>query len=185
MELLVEALSVLHPDVDGTTEELCPRLVIRRGNEMGRKVAKWLPAVLISTQSTCSQLGHTHACTGIGSNTLHLFLLLQTLLLFLHRMHHLYVGTAEIQYITIPASAEDNINVSRQSVHCLYHSGVKNLKGEINKYSYKSKEGCWSVAQLVSQPRPVKLHFISFVSFVSILTERTPLALQISLSCGF
>lgn len=46
----MEALSVLHPDVDRMREEPGPRSVIRRGNEMGRKVAKWLPGALISTQ---------------------------------------------------------------------------------------------------------------------------------------
>lgn len=40
---------MLHPDVDRMREEPGPRSVIRRENEMGRKVAKWLPGALTSS----------------------------------------------------------------------------------------------------------------------------------------
>lgn len=73
MGLLVETLSVLHPDVDRMREEPGPRSVIRRGNEMGRKVAKWLPGALIFT------LQHTHSARlwEGGGNTFLLVSLLQ------------------------------------------------------------------------------------------------------------
>ncbi|CAB1432029.1 unnamed protein product [Pleuronectes platessa] len=48
-------IKVLHPDVARVREEPGPRPVIRRGNEMGRKVAKWLPGALLST------LQHMHS----------------------------------------------------------------------------------------------------------------------------
>lgn len=59
MGLLVETLSVLHPDVDRLREESGPRSVIRPGDEMGRKVAKWLPGALI----------HSYTCTQPGTST--------------------------------------------------------------------------------------------------------------------
>lgn len=64
------------------------------------KLPSGFQLLLFSLSSTCSQLGpaHTHACMGVGSNTLYfLFLVLQTLL-FLHCMHHLSVGTENSIY---------------------------------------------------------------------------------------
>lgn len=55
---------MLHPDVDRMREEPGPRLVIRHRNEMGRKVAKWLPGGLVALSQ-----GAAHIQSKRGINT--------------------------------------------------------------------------------------------------------------------
>lgn len=70
MELLLEVLSVLHPGADRMTEEPGLHSVIRSGDEMRRKVAKWLPGALISTLWLMhSAETSTHTLEKVGRNT--------------------------------------------------------------------------------------------------------------------
>lgn len=143
------------------------------------KLPSGFQLLLFSLSSTCSQLGpaHTHACMGVGSNTLYfLFLVLQTLL-FLHCMHHLSVGTENSIYkYSSVCWGQDQCE---QTVSSLSTTVEWKTWKERLAPSQKKDVGVMRVAQLVSQPRSV--HH----SFVSILTERTPLVLSFSLSCDF
>lgn len=60
MGLFVQTLSVLRPDVDRMREEPSPRSVIKGANEMGRKVAKWLPGALIRSFTCAVSHRSTH-----------------------------------------------------------------------------------------------------------------------------
>lgn len=80
MGLLVGTLSVLRPDVDRMREEPSPHTVIRRANEMGRRVAKWLPGALILTLMHAVIQGSTHTplhAVRAGSNALLFYLFLR------------------------------------------------------------------------------------------------------------
>lgn len=74
----METFSALHPDADGAREEPGPRSVIRPGNEMGRKAAKWLPGALASTRQ------HMHSVMERRSHILHTNAVFSVLLLKLN-----------------------------------------------------------------------------------------------------